>query len=48
MKAILKKSALDKLGTLLLAVAIWYVVRQRTEPHQSARPSPAHLPPTAR
>jgi hypothetical protein len=37
-----KKSALDKLGTLLLAVAIWYVVRQRTEPHPGSRPAPAH------
>ena len=40
-KAMLKKSVLDKLGTLLLAVAIWYVVRQRTEPHPGGRPAPA-------
>ena len=48
MKNILKKSALDKLGTLVLAVAIWYVVRQRTEPHQGARPTQSQQPPAAR
>ena len=48
MKNMLKKSALDKLGTLLLAVAIWYVVRQRTEPHQGGRPAQFQQPPAAR
>jgi hypothetical protein len=35
----LKNNVLDKIGTLLLAIAIWYVVRQRTEPHQGALPA---------
>ena len=48
MKNRLKKSALDKIGTLLLAVAIWYVVRQRTEFHQGGRPSPAPQAPATR
>lgn len=39
MKKTLNKSALDKLGTLLLAVAIWYVIRQRTELHTGHRPA---------
>jgi hypothetical protein len=48
MKNMLKKSALDKLGTLLLAVAIWYVVRQRTELHKGGRPAQFQQPPAAR
>jgi hypothetical protein len=34
------KNALDKIGTLLLALAIWYVIRQRTEIHPAQRPVP--------
>jgi hypothetical protein len=48
MKTILKKSPLDKVGTLLLALAIWYVVRQRTELRQSQRPPLLQPPPSAR
>jgi hypothetical protein len=44
MKKMLSKSVLDKLGTLLLALAIWYVVRQRTELHQAGRSVPSQQP----
>ena len=43
----LKNNVLDKIGTLLLAIAIWYVVRQRTESHQSAHPATFHHSPAA-
>ncbi len=44
MKNMLKKSTLDKLGTLLLAIAVWYVVRQRTELHQARHSGPYQHP----
>ena len=45
MKKMLNKSVLDKIGTLLLAIAIWYVVRQRTELHPALRsPFPPQAP----
>ena len=47
MKTILKKSPLEKVGTLLLAFAIWYVVRQRTEQRQPLRPPLLQAPPPA-
>jgi hypothetical protein len=48
MKKMFNKSALDKLGTLLLAVAIWYVIRQRTELHPGHRPASAPPAPVVR
>ena len=45
MRKMLKNNALDKIGTLVLAIAIWYVVRQRTEPHQGAHPTSSHQQP---
>ncbi len=41
------KNALDKIGTLLLALAIWYVIRQRTELHPAQRPGPTPQAPAA-
>lgn len=48
MRTMLKKSALDKVGTLLLAIALWYVVRQRTELQQGARPPSSQQAPASR
>ena len=48
MRTMLKKSALDKIGTLLLAIALWYVVRQRTELQQASRPTSSQQAPAAR
>jgi hypothetical protein len=41
------KNALDKIGTLLLALAIWYVIRQRTELHPAHSPVPTPQAPAA-
>jgi hypothetical protein len=41
------KNALDKIGTLLLALAIWYVIRQRTELHPARTPGPTPPAPAA-
>jgi hypothetical protein len=45
MKKMLNRDVLGKIGTLLLAVAVWYVIRQRTELHPGRQPDPpAQLP----
>ncbi len=48
MKKRINKSALDKIGTLLLAIAIWYVIRQRTELQSLHRPAVTPQAPAAR
>lgn len=48
MKTSLNKNALDKIGTLLLAIAIWYVIRQRTEVHPLQHPAVIPQAPAAR
>jgi hypothetical protein len=45
MKKMLNRDVLGKVGTLFLAIALWYVIRQITDQYPGRQPDlPAQMP----